>query len=1634
MGNSSNIGYYLSTNSVLDAQDIFIGSSAGSALAASGTSSRSVTLTIPSNTSTGSYYLLFVADYLKNVSESNEDNNVSSVAFSVVPPMVDFTISSLYLYASSLTAGSSLTVEGYIYNQGNTASNSSTVGYYLSTNSTLDAADVFIGSFSGNAVSASSSHYFYSTVTVPANTTAGSYYLISAADYLNSVAEENETNNTASRQITVVSPSIDLVVQSPSLSPTSAIPGSAVTSYFTLSNQGNSTASSSNVGFYLSSNATFDATDVFIGSSTGTSIEGNRAYYRSATVTIPSNASTGAYYILFRADYLNSVSETNEDNNVAAVAFSVVTPNVDLNLQSPGISSSSIPAGSQITVTSTAYNLGNMTASSSNMGYYLSANSTLDANDILVGFANGSSISPGTYNYASKSSVVTIPSNTTPGNYYLIQAIDYLNSITESNENNNTVSSYFSVTDQGTNFLVPVSGSTSFTTCTGKVYDNGGTGNYSQYSNGSLTINPATPGNKVQLSFVSFSIYNYYDYLEIYDGTSTSAPLIGRYNYNSPNVVTASNTSGALTLRFYSSGYYTYPGFEANISCVTPAIDLSIFSGYPSSNTLSSGTSFSTTGFIVNTGTTSSASSNIGYYLSPNSTLEATDLYLGRSTGGLLTSQSSSKHDFTLSLPSTVTAGSYQLLFVADPTNDVQETDETNNVRAAAITVTSANTIDLSVTARTLSATSVVTGASVNATATLSNTGNTASPKSAVGFYLSTNTTWEPTDVLLVSKQTASTLAASGSEVLDASLTIPSSTVAGNYYILFVPDPENHIAETNETNGVMSLALTVTNNIVDLIVQDAALSPTSLLAGATTTATSKISNQGSVSAASSTMGYYLSANTTLEASDVALTTTTGGALAGSASADKSVTLTIPAGTTAGNYYVLFVADPANEVTEGTENNNVSSVALTVLPQTVDLVLQTPTLSVTSLVTGGSVTATTIIRNAGTVSSSASNVGYYLSTNTTFDATDVALGTSTGGALAAGATAEKTASLTIPATTAPGNYYVLFVADPAGEVTESNETNNTSSIALTVTAPPSPDLVVETFYITPSTSFIKGTAYTVATIIKNQGNATSSASSVGVYLSSDLTLDAADILLAEATGSSLTQNATATLSRTVTIPASTATGSYYLLIKADHKDAVTESNETNNLKYSSIIVLNPTVDLFINNVTASINTLSAGYPITVSARINNDGNSTAISSNVGFYLSTDNTFDSNDIVLGTISGNELASGTNATKSGTFVVPTGTPDGNYYLLTVADPSNAVPETNEANNVAVYVGFSVYPASVDLVLRSSMISSATAAKGSTLNVSTSIMNSRTLAASSSNVGYYLSTNNTYESSDVLLGTSTGGALAAGATGNKNATLTIPANTAAGNYYILFLADPGNEVTESDEKNNLSAISLTVTEPNAVIHRPDLIVKPTTRALGIVPAGSSVKLSGWVTNQGKAVAAATKVSFYISQFEFGGDAPLPLGSIDAPSLAPGENYQFSTSVVIPPSLAHKNYFLIIYVNAGAFVSEEDTNNNMDHFTITVSAPTGIKELSPEHELTLWPNPTTDKLAIEAKGFKNNEKSVEITMYSASGQKVISQKAAIVNQGLKASLDVAHLNHGLYLVHIQVGDTLTIRRIVIRK
>ena len=111
---------------------------------------------------------------------------------------------------------------------------------------------------------------------------------------------------------------------------------------------------------------------------------------------------------------------------------------------------------------------------------------------------------------------------------------------------------------------------TTVTTCSALFYDDGGpNNNYGNSMDVTMIFLPATPGGSLEAVFNSFDLENNYDFLYIYDGSSTSATMIGEYTGSGgPGTVTATNAEGALTFRFSSDGSVSKTGWTAIVRCV----------------------------------------------------------------------------------------------------------------------------------------------------------------------------------------------------------------------------------------------------------------------------------------------------------------------------------------------------------------------------------------------------------------------------------------------------------------------------------------------------------------------------------------------------------------------------------------------------------------------------------------------------------------------------------------------------------------------------------------------------------------------------------------------------------------------------------------------------------------------------------------------------------------------------------------------------------------------------------------------------------------------------------------------------------------------------------------------------------
>ncbi|GAB2770474.1 hypothetical protein HNQ93_000496 [Hymenobacter luteus] len=233
----------------------------------------------------------------------------------------------------------------------------------------------------------------------------------------------------------------------------------------------------------------------------------------------------------------------------------------------------------------------------------------------------------------------------------------------------------------------------------------------------------------------------------------------------------------------------------------------------------------------------------------------------------------------------------------------------------------------------------------------------------------------------------------------------------------------------------------------------------------------------------------------------------------------------------------------------------------------DLVVVEPYSIPTLLYSGATYPFSATIRVQGTNGSQFNCIGYYLSGDATWDATDAYLGSSCRSLMFPGESGTCAINGTIPPLTTAGTYYVLLVADPLNAERELDETNNVVSVPVTVVrgVTPLPDLLLWR----PSLSFGEvpaGGSTGAFTFMYNRGAGETGAYELGFYLSADTVFSAGNDVFLDllANGINLTMNGGTIHSAPVlTIPATTAPGTYYLLLVADPRNRISESDETNN---------------------------------------------------------------------------------------------------------------------------------------------------------------------------------------------------------------------------------------------------------------------------------------------------------------------------------------------------------------------------------------------------------------------------------------------------------------------------------------
>lgn len=640
------------------------------------------------------------------------------------------------------------------------------------------------------------------------------------------------------------------------------------------------------------------------------------------------------------------------------------------------------------------------------------------------------------------------------------------------------------------------------------------------------------------------------------------------------------------------------------------------------------------------------------------------------------------------------------------------------------------------------------------------------------------------------------------------------------------------------------------------------------------------------------------------------------------------TYTIPQGVQ-GRFFVIITTDTYNSQPESDESNNTraSSAINIALAPPPDLQVTALTANPLTAFSEDSITVNWTVRNLGTGPTTGSiwTDRIYLSQNPIFNPTGATImgNRLRNGALVVNGSYNATQRIKLPANI-QGAYYVHVVTDVNGNIFEFNREDNNSatSLPLNIILRPAPDLVVNNITV-PYDTIYAGQGITAQWTDRNIGALpTGSFWNDDIYMSADTIFSSGTdrlLLRKPQTGPLLSLSSLSSQGQ-MAVPTNLPQGKYYFFALADATNNVNEfPNDNNNLSRPSDSVFLALPDLTVPLVQAPANAQS-GQSITINYTVRNIGLGNILSNLSwvdGVYLSTDVLLDGSDISLGSITNNfALLSNNSYLGEQTVALPQFI-SGNYYLLTVTDASSTINEINNSNNVnAVPISITLAPWP-DLVVNT-VTAPANDTVGTTFTFSYRVTNngSGNIANAQWQDAVYLSpTNNLNGAGNILLATiAQNRTLNAGGFYTEQRSVTLPANIAAGQYYIVVATDNNNALFENSADNNNRGISSPV--QLAPLPNIDLAITSGTTSPDSVGSGQAIQVIYTVKNVGsvRTLPAGWRDVVYLSAnatYE-AGDRLIGSWPVTT-SLQPGDSIRNVRTLVIPNDVGGSFYLLAI-------------------------------------------------------------------------------------------------------------------------
>ncbi len=234
------------------------------------------------------------------------------------------------------------------------------------------------------------------------------------------------------------------------------------------------------------------------------------------------------------------------------------------------------------------------------------------------------------------------------------------------------------------------------------------------------------------------------------------------------------------------------------------------------------------------------------------------------------------------------------------------------------------------------------------------------------------------------------------------------------------------------------------------------------------------------------------------------------------------------------------------------------------------------------------------------------------------------------------------------------------------------------------------------------------------------------------------------------------------------------------------------------------------DLSLQSINAANGSYAPGEDISIDVQIQNIGGSASGGFSITYYASTDSTITAADTSLGSDNRSSLNAGQSSSFSTTATFPGNLAEGSYFIGAIININDA----NNANNSAVdgvAITITAPAPQAELVLNSVDAPAGSFLQGANITITAEVENTGDAASGAFTISYYASSNTTITTQDRLLGTENRASLAAGASSSVAFLAVIPANLAAGQYFIGAIVNFND--SNNSNNTNVDATAITVT-----------------------------------------------------------------------------------------------------------------------------------------------------------------------------------------------------------------------------